>query len=134
MTDADTIATLRAQLDSTLKDRALISMATILNASLSGELVPTREAAEAHLRGDKPIKLDPAGEVIMAALGIIKDAKPVTWPDGVAKIVLDCEVSVEIDGMEIMLDLANGRYNTTTARQLAALIVAAADFIERNAE
>lgn len=103
---------------------------------------PTRAAAEAHLRAEKPAGLFAAltPEQQQAALAFVgspdfgpAEPQPVTWPGGVIAMDFDgTRVCIE-DGF-VELIQADGLYGATTARQLAALLTAAADFIERNAE
>ena len=104
---------------------------------------PTREAAEAHLRGEPtPVGLFAAltDEQQRQALAFVGNpdfgpAEPqrATWPPGVTEMRFGAKSSVEIDCDLICIN-STLHFTTEVARQLAALLVAAADCIERNAE
>ena len=93
---------------------------------------PTREAAEAHLRGEPVIDNDsPLRRHTVAEMPA--EPQPVTWPDGVRAMDFG-GTEICVSGGHVEISEADGSYSADTARQLAALLVAAADCIERNAE
>ena len=56
--------------------------------------------------------------------------KPVTWPDGVSEMRFGARASIEIDGDIISLNDGTLSFFPEVARQLSALLLAAADKVE----
>ena len=137
---------------------------SFVNGPTSEDIIavfPTREAAEAHLRGEKPepelpeeltLFSDGQGNLsswlpkgdkhyaaskwrIVSERGTAPPAEPqpVTWPDGVRAMDFGGTETC-VSGGHVESSEADGSYSADTARQLAALIAAAADCIERSAE
>ena len=105
---------------------------------------PTREAAEAHLRGEPtPVglfaALTPQQRAALAFVGNPDfgpaDPQPVTWPPGVHCVKIGPHTVALGVGREIQVECpGSGGASPSQARQLAALLVAAADYIERGEE
>lgn len=104
---------------------------------------PTREEAEAHLAGKtaeapkfrevgstSPFRLSDGTWINIRVAPDKPAPKPVTWPDGVEKVkakrgweITFVRDAVSVSGMD-------GLYGKEAARQLAALLLAAADYVE----
>lgn len=105
--------------------------------------------AEAYLAGEKPAEAPKFPEVgssfdfrrqdgTWIKVSVVQDApdpKPVTWPDGVTEIWFSAgRDNITVDGGYISINDGTLSFKPTEARQLAALILAAADYVEGGAK
>lgn len=105
----------------------------------------TEAEAEAYLAGEKPAEAPKFPEVgssfdflrqdgTWIKVSVVPDApdpKPVTWPDGVTEIWFSAgRDNITVDGGYISINDGTLSFKPTEARQLAALLKAAADYAD----